>query len=73
MVVHPFNPPNSFLFSPHAVVVDGIVDEGAEYNVGVRVDGVVNDLGGTVYLLQGHVTAADYVEDDPGGSVDGRV
>lgn len=64
---------SSPIFSPHTVVVDGIVDEGSEYDISVRIDRVVNDLGGAVYLLQSHVATADDVEDDPGGAVDGRV
>lgn len=52
---------------------DLVVDEGAKDNVGVCVDALVNHLGGSVDLLQGHVGTPDNVEDDTFGAGDGEV
>lgn len=49
------------------------MDKRAKNDVGVRVDVLVDDVGGDVDLLDGQVRAAHDVEDDTLGVEDGEI
>src|SRR5579872_1480869 len=54
---------------PH-LVLQPLVDRRAEDDLGIRVDGLADELGGFVRLEHGQIWAAIDVEDDAAGAVD---